>query len=660
MAVADILSTIRGFVTSSSKSHNEFKSESNKNNRNISNAIRDISKMFSTQKSINQKNESSLANILDITQTTSSTTQQNNDLLKESISLQNDMLKELKKINTGVGSLIQSFESSSTNNQNQGGIGSAALRAAGAALGIGAVAVPGLLNNFFGREMAGGNIINAGGLDTSGNNLRVSELRKIAKEAGFNDEEAKIMAAIAASESSGNPTAHNPDATTDDNSYGLWQINMIGPMGPERRAKLGIQSNEELFDAKKNAEAAFMVYKEQGFSAWSDYTNEKYLNYLPEADDSFEVGQKPAEGPEFGGLKPNSSPTGGGGNVFENQASDARIRKQPINEKLKEVLKQAAAMAGVDVVIHSGGQPSKASGGGPRTGSTRHDDGNAADLYLQKDGKILRDPEDRETMSRFVSAATQYGATGIGFGAPTGQKDENGNEKYSYMGPSSIHVGFGKPATWGGSPWIAQAAAGVFSNPDLSSPGGAGGVMSDIAASAMESLNAAFALFGVNNADPANFLSSFFGIPLAGADVKKDESGKESYGPSYEEEAQEGKDSLDITSIGGKKTEAQKPLGAREKDDKGFINYENFGNLADQIKEASMMINSSPIVVNGTNFQTSSNSPEREVMTDFGASGNQPRNTRASWAPRIAVLRPDEKVTESIRWAARISPNLMT
>lgn len=228
------------------------------------------------------------------------------------------------------------------------------------------------------------------------------------------------------------------------------------------------------------------------------------------------------------------------------------------------------------------------------------------------------------------------------------------------MGPSSIHVGFGKSATWGGSPWIAQAAAGVFSNPDLSSPGGAGGVVSDIAASLMGSLNAAFALFGINNADPANFLSSFFGVPLAGADVKKDESGKESYGPSYEEEAQEGKDSLDITSIGGKKTEAQKPLGARERDDKGFINYENFGNLADQIKEASMMVNSSPIVINGATAQTSSNFPEKEVMTDFGAVGNQPRNTRASWAPRIAVLRPDEKVTESIRWAARISPNLMT
>jgi hypothetical protein len=136
----------------------------------------------------------------------------------------------------------------------------------------------------------------------------------------------------------------------------------------------------------------------------------------------------------------------GGGNVREAQ-SGATTRKMPISPELKSVLQKAALEAGVDVVVTSGGQPSinspEGKVRGARTGSTRHDLGNAADLDLYVGGRILSDanPADIELKKKFVAAATAAGASGVGAGA-------------SYMGLTKIHVGFGDPAKWGGAAWI--------------------------------------------------------------------------------------------------------------------------------------------------------------------------------------------------------------
>ena len=93
-----------------------------------------------------------------------------------------------------------------------------------------------------------------------------------------------IATAIAGAESNYNPRAHNP--TPPDNSYGLWQINMLGAMGPARRRQFGITSNEQLFDPAINAKAAFMVFKQQGWRAWSVYKNGMYRKYLPAATEA--------------------------------------------------------------------------------------------------------------------------------------------------------------------------------------------------------------------------------------------------------------------------------------------------------------------------------------------------------------------------------------
>jgi len=113
-----------------------------------------------------------------------------------------------------------------------------------------------------------------------GGTLGAADLVKVASAAGFGDKSA-IMAAIALAESSGRSTAHN--RTWPDNSYGLWQINMLDRMGPERRRQWGLSSNEQLFDPATNARAAKSVYDSQGFNAWSVYSSGAYKQFLPAA-----------------------------------------------------------------------------------------------------------------------------------------------------------------------------------------------------------------------------------------------------------------------------------------------------------------------------------------------------------------------------------------
>lgn len=109
-------------------------------------------------------------------------------------------------------------------------------------------------------------------------NVDVEKLKQLARGAGFKESEVPIMVAIALAESGGNSKAHNPKPP--DNSYGLWQINMIGGLGPDRRSRYGLSSNEELFDPATNARVAKRIRDEQGLAAWTTYTGGKYKKFL--------------------------------------------------------------------------------------------------------------------------------------------------------------------------------------------------------------------------------------------------------------------------------------------------------------------------------------------------------------------------------------------
>ena len=99
--------------------------------------------------------------------------------------------------------------------------------------------------------------------------LSNKELVDLLSQVGFEGKSLKLAWAVVMRESRGNPTSHNDTASTGDNSYGLFQINMIGGLGEDRRAKFRIEKNSELFDPVTNAKAAFyMSAKGTNFGSW--------------------------------------------------------------------------------------------------------------------------------------------------------------------------------------------------------------------------------------------------------------------------------------------------------------------------------------------------------------------------------------------------------
>lgn len=99
--------------------------------------------------------------------------------------------------------------------------------------------------------------------------LDPNELKELLSLAGFEGETLKLAWGIVMRESRGKPTAHNKNSSTGDNSYGLFQINMIGKLGTSRREDYGLSSNETLFDPVTNTQIAYLMSnKGRDFGAW--------------------------------------------------------------------------------------------------------------------------------------------------------------------------------------------------------------------------------------------------------------------------------------------------------------------------------------------------------------------------------------------------------
>jgi hypothetical protein len=99
--------------------------------------------------------------------------------------------------------------------------------------------------------------------------LTKAELVDLLSLVGFEGKNLKVAWSVVMKESRGHPTSRNNNPATGDNSYGLFQINMIGDLGETRRSKFDIATNAELFDPVKNAQAAyFMTSKGVNWSSW--------------------------------------------------------------------------------------------------------------------------------------------------------------------------------------------------------------------------------------------------------------------------------------------------------------------------------------------------------------------------------------------------------
>ena len=200
--------------------------------------------------------------------------------------------------------------------------------------------------------------------------------------------------------------------------------------------------------------------------------------YLLSGSDDEELDEQAAElqrqidGFENGGVVPEAQPDissleglqGGGSLTYNNRGQG---RSEDLDPRLVQILQAAAYEYGLNVSVGSGGNPMSLdefesypadrrttdyTAGGTRydyldgelvrVGSTRHDNGGAADIALTdaESGRTLSkaNAEDRERIQAFLNMARALGATGIGVGE-------------GYMGNSTFHVGFGNEATWGSS-----------------------------------------------------------------------------------------------------------------------------------------------------------------------------------------------------------------
>ena len=95
------------------------------------------------------------------------------------------------------------------------------------------------------------------------------ELKELLSLVGFKGKELVVAWAVAKKESNGRPLAYNGNHKTGDSSFGMFQINMIDDLGPDRRTKFDLESNAELFNPVKNAEIVY--YMTNGGNDWSSW-----------------------------------------------------------------------------------------------------------------------------------------------------------------------------------------------------------------------------------------------------------------------------------------------------------------------------------------------------------------------------------------------------
>jgi hypothetical protein len=97
---------------------------------------------------------------------------------------------------------------------------------------------------------------------------------------GFKGKSLRTACAIAKAESNGRPLAFNGNVKTGDSSYGVFQINMLGELGSDRREKFDLDSNAELLNPVVNAQIALHMTKGgEDWSSWSSKNGKRYLEW---------------------------------------------------------------------------------------------------------------------------------------------------------------------------------------------------------------------------------------------------------------------------------------------------------------------------------------------------------------------------------------------
>jgi hypothetical protein len=147
-----------------------------------------------------------------------------------------------------------------------------------------------------------------------GGALTADQMVQLLHNAGFSGEALVKMAGISRRESGWKPGAYNPDASTGDNSLGLWQINVLGDLAPGRLKLVqaaGGSKLEDLYDPQISAKVAYQMWSQGGFYPWGPYKGVSELtNVKPEW---LTEARQAAEAHGYMGDVGYAAPTGNGG-----------------------------------------------------------------------------------------------------------------------------------------------------------------------------------------------------------------------------------------------------------------------------------------------------------------------------------------------------------
>lgn len=308
--------------------------------------------------------------------------------------------------------------------------------ASGAAGGAGMGGVLRRGGRWLKRKLGFGGGSNAGVATASSGNL-TALYEAEAKRAGIDP---RILHGIRAGESM-HTNAYDVKSDSKEDSYGPFQLNRRGGLGAVFEKETGLDLHDPRRIPAQVRWAAEHIKKrmatDSNYNPGSEWYGYKGLrNADPSWGDSgYTSDQSKKDIPAVNGV----------GGVDQRQSG---VRSQGITDALGRQIQAAAAASGVSAEIYSGGQDES---GPNRTGSHRHDHGNAADLKLYTvgpDGKRryldMTNDADRVVMGKFIRESVKAGANGVG-AAP------------NYMGANGIHVGGGSPAAWGAGGSTANA-----------------------------------------------------------------------------------------------------------------------------------------------------------------------------------------------------------
>jgi hypothetical protein len=207
--------------------------------------------------------------------------------------------------------------------------------------------------------------------------IGMREYLQLGLQNGLSKEQAILMAAVGMAESTGNSGVRNTNPNTGDDSYGLWQINMIGNLGPDRLRRYGLRSADDLKDPETNARVMAAMLRTDGKTAWGAYKDKRYLQYMSEARRMF------ADVSGGGAIVPASHPDSGNGFTIPN-AKDASGRPPIFSQGgAKAFAKMMADSGGVvkasDIASSQRSEAKNRNVGG--VAGSQHLSGNAMDIH---------------------------------------------------------------------------------------------------------------------------------------------------------------------------------------------------------------------------------------------------------------------------------------